>query len=97
MEELDSDEANCCTLVALANAMIYYRNKKGYSSIPLSNNILYMDIKAKATNLGYTDADGLSVSKNNNLVNNIFSSYGWENMEHTTKSLSEPHYWVFYS
>ena len=29
MEELDSDEANCCTLVALANAMIYYRNKKG--------------------------------------------------------------------
>lgn len=77
MEELDSDEANCCTLVALANAMIYYRNKKGYSSIPLSNNILYMDIKAKATNLGYTDADGLSVSKNNNLVNNIFSSYGY--------------------
>lgn len=77
MEELDSDEANCCTLVALANAMIYYRNKKGYSSIPISNNILYMDIKAKATNLGYTDADGLSVSKNNNLVNNIFSSYGY--------------------
>lgn len=77
MTDLDSSTANCCTLTALCNAMIYYRDKAGYSKIPNSNEKLYKMIKKKAKKLGYKASEGLSVTKNNNLVKNLFSTYGY--------------------
>lgn len=63
---------NNCTLTALFNLMVYYRNK-GYSRIPSNKYSLYNVIKKQAINLGYTDKSGLSVTKNNNLVTNTWT------------------------
>lgn len=65
------DNGNNCTLTALYNIMSYYR-AKGYSKIPTSNSTLYSKIKKEATSLGYTASDGLTVTKNNNLVKNTW-------------------------
>jgi hypothetical protein len=53
--------------------MVYYRTK-GYTKIPATQSKLYAIIKAQATSLGYNyeKSSGLSVTKNNNLVTNIW-------------------------
>lgn len=70
---------NNCTLTALYNAMVYYRDKKGYSNISSSQSGLYAVIKTQATALGYNydTSTGLGVTKNNNLVTNVFKQYGY--------------------
>ncbi len=70
---------NNCTLTALYNAMVYYREEKGYSEISNTQNDLYNVIKTEAAALGY-DYDksiGLGVTKNDNLVTNVFKQYGY--------------------
>lgn len=73
---------NNCTLTALYNAMVYYRDKKGYSSISSSQSDLYDVIKTQATALGYNydTSTGLGVTKNNNLVTNVFKKYGYSSV-----------------
>lgn len=70
---------NNCTLTALYNAMVYYRDIKGYSNISSTQSGLYNVIKTQATALGYdySTSTGLGVTKNNNLVTNVFNYYGY--------------------
>ena len=53
--------------------MLYYR-ALGYKKIPSTNSTLYSKIKAEATYLGYNydKSTGLSVTKNNNFVTNVW-------------------------
>ena len=59
---------NNCTLTALYNVMVYYRDKKGYKKIPKVVFKVYYPIKNQATALGYTEDSGLDWWKNDNLV-----------------------------
>ena len=63
---------NNCTLTALYNLMVYYRDKKGYSKIPKVIFKVYYPIKNQATALGYTPDSGLPVWKNDDLVKNTW-------------------------
>ena len=74
---------NNCTLTALYNAMVYYRDKKGYSNISSSQSDLYDVIKTQATALkyNYDTSSGLGVTKNNNLVTNVLKQYGYTSVK----------------
>ncbi|MDE7265954.1 MAG: hypothetical protein K2N89_00610 [Lachnospiraceae bacterium] len=74
---------NNCTLTALYNAMVYYRDKKGYSNISSSQSDLYDVIKTQATVLkyNYDTSSGLGVTKNKNLVINVLKQYGYPSVK----------------
>lgn len=67
----DLDKGNNCTLTALCNIMFYYRNCR-YYKIPESKAERYSIIKKQAIPLGYTGENGLTFTKNNNLVKNTW-------------------------
>jgi len=80
-----------CTLTALYNAMVYFRSK-GYSKIPSKQSTLYSVIKTQATKLGYNykKSEGLSVTKNDNLVENTWK----EGFGYSTGDGSNNYLWV---
>lgn len=64
---------NNCTLTALYNVIKYYQFH-GYKKITGGNTRIYNVIKEQASELGYDyeSSTGLSVTKNNNLVKNVW-------------------------
>lgn len=82
---------NNCTLTALYNAMVYYRDNKGYSNISSNRTELYDIIKDEATALGYNydTSKGLDVTKNDNFVTNVFKRYGY-----TSVTGSNNYFWT---
>ena len=67
----DLGGGNNCTLTGVYNIMLYYR-QQGFDRIPDNNTELYEVIKTQANKLGYNSKDGLPVTKNDDIVRNMW-------------------------
>lgn len=67
---------NNCTLSSLANILFYYV-ANGYSKIPIDGIKIYSTFRQRAMLLGYSPTDGISVTKNDDLVGEAWKSFGY--------------------
>lgn len=87
----DFDDGNNCTLVSLYNVLVYYRDKKNCKKIPSDSSSLYSIIRKQAVHLGFTKKKGISVTKNNNLVRNVWR----KGLKYKSGSGSNNYLWTF--
>jgi len=80
---------NNCTLTTLSNILIYY-SINGYSKIPSDKASIYSVVRAEGVKLGYTPGNGLGVTSNDNLVDNVWKAFGC-----TSGSGSNDYTWSF--
>ncbi len=71
-------QVNNCTLSSLANILIYW-SINGCTKVPLDKVAIYSKVRTEAVKLGYNPTDGISVTKNNNLVTNVWAAFGYTN------------------
>lgn len=80
-----------CTLSSLSNILIYF-SANGFTKVPLDRLSIYRTVRAEAVKLGYTNTDGISVTKHNNLVDAVWKAFGYSDGSGTNDYL-----WDFYS
>lgn len=80
-----------CTLSSLSNILIYF-SVNGFSKVPSDKLSIYRTVRAQAVKLGYTNTDGLSQTKNNNLVDAVWKAFGY-----TDGSGSNDYVWTYTS